>query len=642
MLVCLVPRDTPEHGPVRAGRNSRRRRLLLLLLFFAAFSIRLIHLTEIRESPFYDSPIVDALTHHEEAMRLVGGGGEVPSGPYWKAPLYPWFLAAVYAVAGNGAFAPRLLQFLLGSLSPILVFLIARRVFGSATAWVAAGITAIYPLFYYFEGQLLIPPVTIVLILTALLLLLGTPQSRRPILFALAAGLVIGLAALARSQILLFVPLAGFWLFTHVDRYHRPFNGRRGAAALAGFLIPIILLVGGVTIRNKTVTGESVFLTANSGINFYVGNGPDSDGMSAVPVGSRWQRLKRMARVADDGEMDVSHSRRSTWYFSEVFRFARAEPQAFLTLQLRKLYLFWSSLEIRNNIDIYFFRQWSGMLRLSVGRFGTIGLPYALLAPLALTAILIPPSRVTAGGQRRARTLLVLYVFGYMAAVCAFFVCTRFRMPVLPVLICFAADAAVRSASTLKRVGVLGLLRPARPLGAVFTFLLLAVLFNLDLGGVRHTLPSARDELNLAASLRARGDGAEAIAAVYRGLAIDRSDPDAYHLLGVLCGESGHLDHAVEALRKALVHDPEYATAHHALGITYRNQHKGRLALEAFERAVYCDPWFPEARVDLGTAYLRRGEFEKAAENYEVALIMNPSRDDIRFWLAEARRRAAR
>jgi tetratricopeptide (TPR) repeat protein len=397
-----------------------------------------------------------------------------------------------------------------------------------------------------------------------------------------------------------------------------------------------------VTIRNKTTTGEAVFLTANSGINFYIGNNPDADGMSAVPVGSRWEKLKRKASVADVSPRSISHAGRSAWYVAEVFCFARTEPRAFLTLQLRKLYLFWSSLEIRNNIDIYFFQQWSGLLSLSVGRLGTIGLPYGLLAPLALTAIFIPPSRITVGGQRRARTLLVLYVFSYMAAVCAFFVCTRFRMPVLSVLICFAADAAVRSVGFLKQQGLRGLLEPARPLAAVLTFLLLAVLLNLDLGGVRHTLPSARDELNVAASLRARGDHTEAMRAVSRGLAIDQSDPDAYHLLGVMYGETGHLDEAVEAFREALVHDPEFATAHHALGMTYRRQQKDWPALQSFERAVHCDPWFPQARVDLGTAYLRRGEFAKAAENYEVALMMDPSRDDIRYWLAEARRRVGR
>lgn len=612
----------------------QRRILLLLLLFFGALALRLAYFAEIRHSPLYLVPVVDARTHHEEALRLLGDSDEEDT-PYWKAPLYPWLLAGIYHLAGPGPTAPRIFQFLLGCLSAILVFHIARRVFESPAAWLAAAITAGYPLLIYFEGQLLIPPLAIFLNLSALLALLRGAGKRNQ-WWWLLAGMLIGLSALARTQILLFVPAAAGWVFFVTrsatdDRQHRT-----GFRALALLLAPVVALLAVSTIRNWRVSGEWVLVSTNAGINYYVGNGPKADGITAVPVGPRWDRLLRRPLQEVEGDRPVSHRAQSGFFFREVLRFARREPMRFLHLQLRKSYLFWSALEMRNNIDIYFFKRYSQLLRLGVHRLGPIGFPFGLLAPLALCAILRPPKATDQqGGHQAGRMLLVLYLLTYMIAVSTFFVCTRFRLPVVPVLICFAADGIVRGWRTIsiRRSAGGGPLRPV--IGSCLAFLVLGVFLNLDLGRVGDTLPSPRDHFNLAQAEMMRGELSPSMAAVRQGLDLDPDEPDLHYLSGSIFLRQGKTSKALSAFRRSTFLDPDHALSHFELGKLHQKAGRLQPAAKAFRRATLTDPSILNAHIALGTMSLRLGDLRQAVESYRAALSLNPNLEIVRRKLVE-------
>jgi 4-amino-4-deoxy-L-arabinose transferase-like glycosyltransferase len=94
----------------------------------------------------------------------------------------------------------------LGTAVVVLVGLLGRRVGGDAVGLVAAGIAALSPNIWVNDGLVMSETVTNVTVVSALLLALWTrdkPSWRR----FLALGAVCGLAALARAELLLFVPL---------------------------------------------------------------------------------------------------------------------------------------------------------------------------------------------------------------------------------------------------------------------------------------------------------------------------------------------------------------------------------------------------------------------------------------------------
>src|SRR3972149_11937421 len=92
----------------------------------------------------------------------------------------------------------------------------------------------------------------------------------------------------------------------------------------------------------------------------------------------------------------------------------RADPWRFLENLWRKFRLFWSHVEVGTGDNIYFYQQWSPILRYDLPAFG-------LLAAIGLTGV------VCSLGQARRYLLLYLWLGLQCAAFVAPFVLARYR-----------------------------------------------------------------------------------------------------------------------------------------------------------------------------------------------------------------------
>ena len=92
------PPAAPFPGLEARLAQARLERLLLLLLFALALGLRVAHVLAYRASPLFEEPQMDAL-YHVEWARALAAGREYQDGPYFRAPLYPWLLGAVFAAA---------------------------------------------------------------------------------------------------------------------------------------------------------------------------------------------------------------------------------------------------------------------------------------------------------------------------------------------------------------------------------------------------------------------------------------------------------------------------------------------------------------------------------------------------------------
>ncbi len=170
-------------------------------------------------------------------------------------PLYPLALAAVSLLGGTGELSHRVLGLPLGAITIVLVGLLGRRAGGARAGLVAAGLCAVYPLMIAVDGALMSE--TLYGPLVALALLAAWRLIDRPgRLIAVLAGVAIGVAALARSEALLLVPLLAWpaaWLA------HR--DGRLARAALA--TLGCALALAPWTIRNADRLGAFVPVSTN-------------------------------------------------------------------------------------------------------------------------------------------------------------------------------------------------------------------------------------------------------------------------------------------------------------------------------------------------------------------------------------------
>ncbi|MBN2563224.1 MAG: glycosyltransferase family 39 protein, partial [Phycisphaerae bacterium] len=432
-------RSTRPGNPGAAEQRAAPRRdvIWLLVIVAAAFCLRLIYVLQFRSCPFYGHEIMDPLYHDQWAKAFAAGEAFV-EGAYFRAPLYPWFLGAVYWLFGTDPIVPRIVQAVLGSLSCGLLFLIGRQVF-SRTAGILAGLgAATYWIFLYFDAELLIVVLIVFLDLLLLWLLLRVQDRPKPGLW-LASGFVLGLSAIARPNILLFAPAVLIWLAVmHRGKWRRVFG--YAACFVVGCACPILP----ITIRNHVVGHDTVLISSQGGVNFYIGNNPQSDGITAIVPGTpaEWWAgyYATIERAEKAAGRKLKGSEVSRHYWSEAWKFMRDEPSKAAALMLKKLGLFWTHGEISNNQNIGFVTDTYA----PIVKF--LPLAFWLVGPLGVLGLLL--------SLRQARRLFPLwgFVIIYMLSVVAFFVTARYRVPVVAVLIvlgsyavCWFVDAIRRS-----------------------------------------------------------------------------------------------------------------------------------------------------------------------------------------------------
>jgi 4-amino-4-deoxy-L-arabinose transferase-like glycosyltransferase len=400
---------------------------LLLAVVLFAFALRLIYVIQYQSSPFFDHPIMDSRNHDLWARSILSGEPFLPGHPYFRAPLYPWFLATCYRLFGGGYFMPRLLQACMGALSCGLVFLIARRFYGRWAGVVAGAIASTFWLMLYFDGELLDVPLSALLDLLFLYLLalaLETGSLRR----YGACGLALGLAAIARPNILLVGVLAVAWVLWTQRRDARPALRRVAVLAIA-CCVPILP----VTLRNAIAGHDFVPIASQGGLNLYIGNHPGSDGTTPELPGGMADWRGSYFESIDMAQQAAGHALKpsavSSYFVREALRFAVQRPGEWLTLTLHKLHLFWNRAELADNQPIRFFAvRYAPIVRILPVGFG-------LIAPFAFLGLLL------ALYDTRRSFPLWGFTLGYAATVIGFFVTTRFKMPVVPVMIVLGVGA---------------------------------------------------------------------------------------------------------------------------------------------------------------------------------------------------------
>ena len=593
----------PEPDPLLRPRPFRRRELWKLVLLLAlALVPRLAFFVRHQESPVFHAPIMDARYHDEWARAILSGEeSDWSREVYFRAPLYPYVLAGIYAVSGGSIRVAVLVQHLVGAATVVLVYLLARRLFAEPVAWVAGLAAAAYWPLVYFEGDLLIETTFLFLNLAALLLLdVGWCAARRAVL--LAAGVVFGLAAVARPTILLFLPFLPLaFLAARLPGGPRRAGGPGWVAAALLVWAGAALPIAPVIVRNWVVGRDVVPIASQGGVNFWIGNNPESDGQTAIAPGTRgdwmggYHDTIRMAEQAEGRRLKPSEVSRH--YFRKGWDFLVSSPGESLPLLWRKTAAFFGAGERANNKYIYFF--WN--------RFGLASWPllgFWIVGPLGLAGALLLLRRA---GRFAA---LQLFLVTYSAGVIAFFVNARFRLPIVPVLIVFAAYAAVHVVRSLRTRGWRGA-------GALVLPGVLAVLVNLDwLRFQEHTaVVDAVSLFTLGNAHMRNGDDEQAIA----------------------CYEQARRAHGENPITAWRMAQP---ALNFNLGRLYWQRGEGDLAVEALERVRGTDPPALQAKLLLAACRLERGELEDAVRVYADVLRRFPRQDqELRELLAPEHRR---
>lgn len=422
-------------APQFAGFIERHPWAVAIGLGLAAFLIRVWHLVEMEANdPFFYSPIVDPEIYHEWAIRISRGEFNRDS-IFFLSPLYPYFLGFLYWLVGPGLIFPRIVQIVLGALTVVGVFQIGRRVFDPMTGFIAGLIYAFYAPAIFYEPLYLVTAIQTPLNIGLVLALIAAFSKPERWLRWLGCGILLGLSALARPNVLLF---GGFVISGVLLQALRLAEWRSALVRGLVFAIGVGLIVFPVTIRNYLVEEDFVLVTSTGGLNFYIGNNAEATGRFQTPsifgkteVSSPNAQLKTFTEFAEaETGRSLSPSEASDFWYRKAWSEIGESPRRWARLLLLKLSLFFNYYEIGNSRHFHHSVQYSSVLQLPLIRFG-------LLAPFALLGMIV--------ALRRWREALMLYgmVAVYIITVLMFFVLAHYRMPVTPFLTIFAAFGLV-------------------------------------------------------------------------------------------------------------------------------------------------------------------------------------------------------
>jgi len=564
---------------------------------------------------------MDALYHHEWAVSIIKGGW-LGKDAFFRAPLYPHFLALLYQIFGINLLVPRITQSMIGSLNCVLVAMIGTALFNKKVGIIAGIIASLYPLFIYFDNELLIPTVLIFLVLlgTYLILKLDATNVSKGAWFY--TGVVWGLAAITRPNVLLFLIVLPFWITQKLKN--------KFVTALLYFGVGVVVMIIPITIRNYMVSKELVLIAWQGGTNFYIGNNPDSDGFTAIIPGTRktwWGGFNDAKRIAEETlGRTLKNSEIDQYWMKQGVQFISKEPLRALHLFIKKTYLYFGGQEISNNRDIYFFSHMT-YLKFLIFNLPLFQFPFGLLFPLALCGIYIcmsqGPDR-NHGSKRRINIILILiFIITYALSFIIFFVCARFRLVIIPFLIIFASFAILFFIDDLRNKKYRGLLIPLIILTVTYVF------FNANIFHIQQYNP-ALNYLTLGVAYQNTGKTQEALESYKRALEFDPNDAETYSNIGNIYAERKNFIVAKQLYLKAIEIDPTSAKAYNNLGNIYFEMGDYEKALECYHNAIILEPDFQTPFYHAGLIYKRLGDFARAESVWIRALEINPGHERIR------------
>lgn len=349
----------------------------------------------------------------------------------YAPPLYSWICAAIYLVGGSPA-TVLIVQMLAGAALAVLVALLAERLFGSRPAGLAAGLLmVVHPGLVIYAGTKLHPLTFDALFFTLALWQCWRFADRPTVERAAVLGLVVGVGALTRATIVVFLPLACVWSV---------WAARRISWATARNWVVAAVCAGAVilpwTVRNTVINGEFVWMVSVDGEVLWRGNNEYATGHSYLTPD---RLILDTLTPTEQSELRSlpSETAQSQWFRARAWDFIKVDPGRFIRVTLTKLGRFW------------WFGPQTGVL---YPEWWLTAYMVFYLFVLALAAV--GAWSVAASGDHGARARLILILLFSLALSglqSLYYVETRHRWAIEPLLLLIAGGGAAASVRWLQR-----------------------------------------------------------------------------------------------------------------------------------------------------------------------------------------------
>jgi 4-amino-4-deoxy-L-arabinose transferase-like glycosyltransferase len=195
---------------------------------------------------------------------------------FW-APGYSLTLAAFFKLFGASWTTGEIVNVVASTALIPLAFLIGRRIHGVAAGIIASALLAFYPVHIYYSAVLISDVMFALVVAAVIVVVVYAPAPPRGVMVPALLGALVGYGALLRPQgLVLAVVIAVYWFVASNRRREVLVPSILFACAAAVFIVPI-------SAWNSARTDELHFLSTNAGENLRVGHAPWSSGRSIRP-----------------------------------------------------------------------------------------------------------------------------------------------------------------------------------------------------------------------------------------------------------------------------------------------------------------------------------------------------------------------
>lgn len=533
----LRPTHTAERNLTTILLEFVRKHPVVLSLFGLSLLVRLAVFFLYHDDFWYKTYLIDDSNYFGWAHGILGGDFlSLKEGVFKMNPGYAYTLALIYLIFVKSTFSPHLVQYFVGSVNVVLIYLLAKKLFDSKTAVVSGMIAALYGMSVFYQGKLL-APVWINFFNLLMLLCLVKARENNLFKFYLFAGAALGVSSLYLPTIFIFAPFALIWI-VFIRGGGICLERKRLLAQGGVFVLGISIVVFPVILRNIIIDNKFglVLTTSAGGINFFMGNNPEANGYNAWPSFIRYSPRTMHEDFRKEAERrsnsTLSDSQVSSYWFKESIRWMKDNPAKALKLLYRKSVYFINAVEPPDNFMIDSMKKFTRIFGIPLVSWGVV-IPFAILG-LGFCFIY------------RKGSIIGLYLGAYFLMNMMFYMLSRYRFPAVIAVIILAGFCLMR------------LYELHRSRKWKYLLLAAAILVPLYLFAHKKVIEG---ELQWS----------------------------KHYSVGVIYGNTGHADTAIEEYKKSIELNPSFPLSRINLGNLYVKKEEYSLALEHYEAAAKLD-----------------------------------------------------
>ncbi len=576
------------------------------ITFGVALILRLIFLWQWNQTTYGQLPLLDALAYDKWAEDILNGHW-LRERAFYQSPLYPYLLALLYGIFGHSLLVGSIFNVLLGALTCAGLSVIAGRYFGTGGAIATGLLAAFYRPFIFYSAPLLKESLGLCLLTFFVLFALNAVKKNNSRDYILS-GVMLGLTALVRSNILLLAPAFVLLMLFYWQR--------ASLKPLLMFGLATFLMILPATIHNATVSHDFVLISYGGGLNFYLGHSPVATGsnsylpnISSDPLEGEESDVRQMAEAALGHPLRPSEV--SDFWFHQGMQYISRNPGNIFVLLTNKFWLFWDNYEHGDNYDVPFVtKNFDTILSWPLINFWLVSL---------LTAISIGVFWRTP--QREVKTL-VCFAGVYMISVVMFYVTDRYRLPVVVFLLPLAGGAVVGVQQSIRR-------RSWTNLTAASALAVLSLWLSFTLVGDAPT----RDATNWGIIAGLQSDlqqDQQAVDTLQKGLAFSWMVGSSSYIKTSLSAERlGRLEDARQLLEIATRYYPQDGRVFYHYGRFWSLIGNLSAAQSALEHSIELSPGYVLSYTGLAKVYNKRGNHAKAHEIAQRGLTIAPNDSEL-------------